>query len=151
MTSTNKHILIRPYKETDRVDLLDIFKRNTPDHFDVDEESDFNTYLNQNPQTYFTLLNENRIAGGIGYLKSGNQGQLTWLLFHPEYQGLGLGSLAVKHCMDLLAEDHRLDKVIITTSQRTYQFFERFGFWLIRREKDYWSKGLDLCLMEKSL
>jgi ribosomal protein S18 acetylase RimI-like enzyme len=40
-------------------------------------------------------------------------------------------------------------KLVVRTSQLAYKFFERLGYHLIRTEKDYWGKGLDLYLMEQ--
>ncbi|MGO4292784.1 GNAT family N-acetyltransferase [Chitinophaga sp. RAB17] len=145
--------MIRPYKATDKNDLLTIFKLNTPEYFDPKELVDYDTYLNENAHLYFTIEHGNNIAGGVGYYvnEAKKVGQITWILFHPAYTGHGLGRKAIEHCLTIFQSGPTIEKLVVTTSQKAYKFFEKFGYKLVETQKDYWGQGLDLYLMERAL
>ncbi len=142
--------MIRPYKYTDRKELVEIFKLNIPAYFDPKELTDFEEYLEYGSTTYLIIEYENKIVGGAGYdfQEKDNTGRITWIFFHPNCTGLGLGKKMVEHCLSILKLNLTLEKVVVTTSQLAYKIFERFGFILKKTEKDYWGVGLDLYLME---
>ena len=145
--------MIRSYSPEDRKTLIEIFKLNTPQYFDPKEVTDFEEYLDENSDTYLTIEDQNSIVGGTGYQITGNNtiGRITWIFFHPNQAGQGLGKQSVEHCLSILNANKNLEKLIVTTSQLAYKFFGKFGFKLISTEKDYWGKGLDLYLMEIKL
>ncbi|WP_299443722.1 GNAT family N-acetyltransferase [uncultured Aquimarina sp.] len=142
--------MIRPYNVSDKKELVEIFKLNTPIYFDPKEVNDFEEYLEHKSATYLIIEYENKIVGGAGYdfQEKDNTGRITWIFFHPNYTGLGLGKKMVEHCLSILKLNLTLEKVLVTTSQLAYKFFERFGFLLKKTEKDYWGPELDLYLME---
>jgi hypothetical protein len=51
--------------------------------------------------------------------------------------------------LKIFSKDKRVEKLIVTTSQHSNKFFEKFGHHIIRIVKDYWGKGLDLYEMEQ--
>ena len=144
-------MLIRPFNFTDKDQLIDIFGLNVPKYFALNEVHDFERYLNDNSETYLTIEQEGKIIGGIGYYinTSNNSGRITWIFFHPGAKGQGLGKKAVEYCMKILKDDPIVEKLVVTTSQFAFKFFEQFGYELIKTEKDYWGAGLDLYLMEQ--
>ncbi|WP_103070381.1 GNAT family N-acetyltransferase [Aquimarina sediminis] len=143
--------MIRPYDISDKNQLIELFKLNTPKYFDPKELADFKEYLQDHGDTYFIVEYKNQIVGGTGcYIQESNKsGQITWIFFHPGYSGLGLGKKAVEHCLAILKSNPVVEKLVVTTSQLAYGFFEKFGFQLIKTEKDYWGPGLDLYYMEQ--
>ncbi|MES1225790.1 MAG: GNAT family N-acetyltransferase [Bacteroidota bacterium] len=145
--------MIRPFKQTDKEQLIEIFKLNTPTYFDRKELADFEDYLAEHSGTYLTIEHEGKIAGGTGYYikDSDKSGRITWIFFHPECAGLGLGKQAVQHCLTILKSNPAIEKLVVTTSQLAYKFFEKFGYTLVQTEKDYWGQGLDLYLMEQAV
>lgn len=145
--------MIRKYYLTDRPELLEIFKLNTPQYFDPKEAAGFEEYLNENSETYLTIEQDNKIVGGAGYQITHNNsiGRVTWIFFHPGQAGKGLGKEAVEYCLSILKANTNLKKLVVTTSQLAYKFFEKFGFQLISTEKNYWGQGLDLYTMEINL
>lgn len=143
--------MIRPYNATDQNELINIFRLNTPEYFDPKEVADYEAYLKGNAHLYFTVEHENKIAGGVGYYvkESDKSGRITWIFFHPAYAGLGLGRKAVEYCFAIFKSDPTIEKLVVTTSQKAYKFFEKLGYKLVETEKDYWGQGLDLYLMER--
>lgn len=145
--------MIRPFKISDKKQLIEIFTLNTPKYFAPKEIHDFEDYLEQQSETYFTIEHQNEIVGGIGYYikESDKSGRITWIFFHPNYSGYGLGTKAVEHCLNIIKRNSRVEKLVVTTSQFAYNFFAKFGYDLVKTEKDHWGKGLDLYLMERSV
>ena len=142
--------MIRPYHPSDKQPLLEILKLNVPKYFDQKEVAEFEKYLKEHPATYLTIEHENKIMGGTGYLLTNNDtiGHVRWIFFHPDSAGHGLGGKAMEHCLVIFRSVPTVKKLVVTTSQLAYKFFEKFGLILIRTEKDYWGKGLDLYWME---
>ncbi len=128
-----------------------VFQANVPGFFDPKEAQLFSQYLDRHPDTYWTMKLEDRIVGGVGHYfdEKDKTGQITWIFFHPEYSGRGLGKQAMEHCLEILESNPKLEKMVVRTSQLVYRFFEKFGFALQYTEKDYWAPGLDLYYMEK--
>jgi ribosomal protein S18 acetylase RimI-like enzyme len=142
--------MIRPFNQSDKDILIEIFKLNTPQYFDPKELSDFLEYLDHHSDTYLTIEHDSNIVGGTGYYvkEADKSGRITWIFFHPDYAGLGLGRQVVEYCLTTLKQNPTVEKLVVTTSQLAYRFFEKFGFQLIKTEKDYWGPGLDLYEME---
>ncbi|MEM5563772.1 MULTISPECIES: GNAT family N-acetyltransferase [Psychroserpens] len=142
--------MIRPYKPTDKEQLLKVFNLNVPKFFDKNETNDFLEYLEQKPETYLTIEDNNTIVVGTGYYvnEKDKSGRITWIFFDPNYSGQGLGKQSVDYCLNALSKDKRVEKFIVTTSQLAYKFFEKFGYTINRIEEDYWGEGLDLYEME---
>jgi ribosomal protein S18 acetylase RimI-like enzyme len=145
--------MIRPYNSADKPTLLEIFKLNTPQYFGPEEVHDFETYLGDFGDTYLTIEHQNKIVGGTGYQITDNDtiGRVTWIFFHPDNSGLGLGRQSVEYCLRIFKRKPTVQKLVVTTSQLAYKFFEKFGLHLVKTEKDYWARGLDLYLMEMNL
>ncbi len=143
--------MIRPFKISDEEPLIAIFKLNIPKYFNAKEVNDFKDYLHEHSGTYFTVEHENKIVGGTGYYFNDidKSGRITWIFFHPDFAGQGLGKQAVEHCLTILKSNPVITRLVVTTSQLAYRFFEKFGYKLIKTEKDYWGQGLDLYLMEQ--
>ncbi|MFT3680832.1 MAG: GNAT family N-acetyltransferase [Ferruginibacter sp.] len=143
--------MIRSFKPADKDQLIELFKLNTPKYFDPQEVNDFAAYLDEHSSTYFTVELNNNIVGGAGYYvnEKDHSGRITWIFFHPAAAGHGLGKLAVEHCLSILRSNTAVEKLVVTTSQLAYRFFEKFGYRLVLTEKDHWGPGLDLYLMEQ--
>ena len=145
--------MIRPYRSSDQQALVGILKLNVPKYFDAGEIAEFEEYLKGNAHTYLTLEYQGKIVGGAGYLVTDNNtiGHVRWIFFHPDSAGHGFGGEAMKYCLAAFRSMPTVKKLIVTTSQLAYQFFEKFGLVVIKTEKDYWGKGLDLYWMEMEL
>ena len=142
---------MRAYSPADIHQLTDIFLLNTPTYFDPKEADDFRDYLTHYGDTYLTIEHEGKIVGGAGHYinPTDNSGRITWIFFHPDAAGHGLGKKAVEHFISLFNANPSIKKLVVTTSQHAYRFFEKFGYTLVRTEKDHWGPGLDLYLMER--
>lgn len=141
---------MRPYEPADRPSVLEVFRLNTPEFFDVNEQADLEKYLNEYGSTYFVMEMEGRIIGGGGYHfeEDGRTGRLSWDFIDPHYKGKGLGRKMILHCLEELRKSPHLEKTAVWTSQLAYKFYSRFGFETQEIKENFWGPGLDLYRME---
>lgn len=149
----NKTLVIRQYLPEDKLKLIELFKLNIPTFFDPKELIDFTNYLEQRTDTYFTLVIEKTIIGGIGNFvcEEDSSGRISWIFIHPHQTGNGYGKQAVDYSLKLLRNNSSIKTLIVETSQHAHEFFSTFGYNLVKKEKDYWGEGLDLYLMEQAV
>ena len=146
---TNTEINIAPYHQKHFDDLIEAFDLNTPKYFDPKEKVDFENFLNQNPSYYYVAEINGKAVGCCGYNFDNDNltGQISWVLFHPDHQGKGVGKKLVNFCLDKLGESKKLEKYVVRTSQLAFQFFAKFGFKTEFTDENYWGEGLDLYYM----
>lgn len=145
----NTEINIIPYAHKHYHDLIEAFDLNTPTYFDPKEKVDFENFLNQKPTHYYVAEISGSAVGCCGYNIDYDNltGQISWVLFHPSYQGKGVGKKLVNFCLDKLDESKKLEKYVVRTSQLAFKFFSKFGFKTEFIDENYWGEGLDLYYM----
>lgn len=141
--------MIRHYTPSDKPQLIDLIKLNTPQYFDESEESEFRTYLDSEVDDYFVVEEHNKIvgSGGINYFFAIGEARLVWDMIHPDYQGIGIGKSLTIHRIDIIKKQTAARTIVVRTTQLAYQFYEKVGFELTNTEKDFWAKGFDLYYM----
>lgn len=142
--------MIRPFQIADTASLLQLFQWNTPKYFGEEEVAHFETFLASNPSDFFVMEQDGIVVGcaGYGYKPDSCIGQVSWFVFHPDYQGQGLGRKILDFCLTQLQVHKDIEKVIVRTSQLVDGFFSKAGFKTIYVKKDYWAPGYDLYTME---
>src|SRR5687768_872652 len=95
-------VIIREYVSHDKEKVMNIFRLNTPTYFSSEEEIDIDYYLENEIDLYYVLEIDDTIigSGGINFSDDKITGKLSWDLLHPDYQGLGLGIMLVKHRLE---------------------------------------------------
>lgn len=141
---------IRPYTENDKDSVIDLFRANTPDFFDLSEEKDLRDYLETEVADYFVVEENDELigAGGINYFLQERTARISWDIVKPNSQGKGIGKKLTEHRINYLKNNNKVDLIVVRTSQHVFKFYEKMGFRLIKVEKDFWAKGFDLYLME---
>jgi N-acetylglutamate synthase-like GNAT family acetyltransferase len=142
--------IIRSYEIQDKSALIDLLRRNTPQYFGFEEEIDFISYLESEIESYFVIEKNDQIVGcgGINLNVEKQIGIISWGMIHPDFQGQKLGSELLKHRISFLKNNYNLQKIIVRTSQLVFPFYQKHGFELKEIHPDFWSKGLDMYLME---
>jgi ribosomal-protein-alanine N-acetyltransferase len=142
--------LIRDYTSKDKEAVLHLLKLNTPQYFAPSEENDLIDYLSNHIEHYYVLEFEHKIVGcgGINVSPDLSTGIISWDIFNPAFQGKGFGSLLLKHRLNLLTQNKQIKSIVVRTSQLAFRFYEKNGFRLLEKTKDYWSKGFDIYRME---
>lgn len=142
-------INIRLYQTTDKQELLDILQVNVPTYFAQTEVDHLSEYLEQHIDLYFVAVDNDRIIGAAGVNRNYETASaaLSWGYLHPDYHRKGIGSLLLKHRLEILIQDTKIKTIQVRTSQVVYSFFEKHNFKVIDIQKDYWAPGLDMYVM----
>lgn len=144
-----EHATIRPYNNQDKQAVIDLLRLNTPAYFSPEEETDLIFYLDNELEAYFVLEVDNKVVGSGGFNFSGDpaHGKISWDLFHPDFQGKGLGRMLLHYRIEKLKACEGLETITVRTSQMVYQFYEKSGFQLVETVKDFWAQGYDMYQM----
>ena len=142
--------MIRPFITKDQDRVLEIFRLNTPDFFDSNEEGDLIEYLEHLRDDYFVIEYGGKVvgAGGLNFMDDKITARLSWDMIDPAVQGKGLGSQLVVHRIQQIKKTPKIKVLTVRTSQVAHKFYAKFGFILITVVKDYWALGFDLYHME---
>ena len=148
MTDTN--LLIRPYKASDKTELLTLIDLNTPLYFAPTEKSDFDRYLDSEIELYYVITFEGKTVGcgGINFQDDKSVGVISWDIIHPEYQGKSFGKQLLEFRLEQLKRIESVEKIIVRTSQNTSLFYQKQGFEIKEKVTNYWAEGFDLYFME---
>jgi ribosomal-protein-alanine N-acetyltransferase len=143
-------VFIREFNQEDKSNVLELFRLNTPAFFSPDEEKDLIFYLDHEIEKYFVVQLDEKLVGcgGINFKENGAVGLLSWDFLHPQVQRMGIGKVLLNHRIDILKSIPTVKKIKVRTSQHAYTFYEKGGFELIEKVKDYWAVGFDLYSME---
>lgn len=141
---------IRPYRETDRMAVLQLLALNTPAYFAETEKADFEHYLDHEREQYFVVEHENSVigCGGINFDLSQHTGKISWDIIHPDFHGKGAGTALLQHRMEILQRMENVRNISVRTSQLAWLFYRKNGFVLQQICKDYWAEGYDMYEME---
>jgi len=107
-------------------------------------------YLRKEAEHYYVLEYEGRVAGcgGFNLLDEGRTGRISRDIFHPQYQGLGLGTALTRFRVEKLRAFPRVQCIVVRSSRLAYRFYEKQGFVLREKVKDFRASGYDMYLME---
>lgn len=144
-----EEIIIRKFKVEDKDNLVQILKNNVPKYFAETEIDDYEIYINEKIQDYYVaILNDNIIAaGGINYDRDRQLANISWDIVDIPYQKQGIGALLMKHRLEVIDNKKNIKSIIVRTSQHAFEFYQKQGFKLLERHKDYWAKGFDMYKM----
>jgi ribosomal protein S18 acetylase RimI-like enzyme len=142
---------IRPYLPQDRQSVCTLFQSNVPGYFAPEEETWLLHFLDHDARHFFVAESDNQVIGCGGYVVNGPYAQgalLCWGIVHGQWHKKGIGTLLTRYRLQQIAEHHPGTLVSVRTAQKTYAFYERFGFTTKQYAKDYWGNGFDLYHME---
>lgn len=145
--------MIRAYSSSDKAELLELLRLNTPTYFHPDEQQDFLYYLAHHAQNYFVLEDAAILVGvgGINYMGDGKTARLSWDIIHPDHQGKRYGRKLSDYRISQIKTRPEVEVIVVRTTQLVYEFYQKLGFELRKTEKDFWAKGFDLYQMELRL
>ncbi len=139
----------RKYNEDDEANVISIFRSNIPKYFSIEEEAELRNFLADiSSIEYFVVENEGAIigAGGIS-LNKDQTVSLCWGMVRNDFIGKGLGKQLTEFRINLSHEKFGNLPIVISTSQHTQGFYEKFGFKLTERIEDGFALGIDNCKM----
>ena len=145
-------MLVRKYNDSDRTKVLELFKKNTPEYFTPTEEKDLIYYLDNHAENFYVLKVDNKIVccGGYNISEDPEVVRISWDIVDPQHQGKGFGGELTLFRIEKMSEIPGVKTLSVRTSQLAYKFYERFGFVLKEKVKDFWAPGFDMYRMDRS-
>lgn len=142
--------MIRTYSKKDKLKVIELLRKNTPEYFDVSEENDFENYLENKVEEYYVFEENSEIigSGGVNYFTEEKIARISWDMIDPKYQGSGIGKKLTQFRIKHLNSNSKIEHIIVRTTQHVFKFYEKMGFELEKVEKDFWAKGFDLYQMK---
>lgn len=143
-------IHIREYKAMDLLIIFGLLKLNTPTYFAPEKKENLLFYLQNEREQYYVLEQEGTIvgSGGTNFSEDRSIGVISWDIFHPAYQGHGLGSILLKFRLQKMKAISSVKTFSVRTSQFVYRFYEKHGFQLKEITENYWAEVLHLYKMD---
>ena len=141
---------IRPCEKSDKADVINLFRLNTPLYFSLEEEEDLIYFLENEREQYYVVSINKEIVGCGGYNLSEDKstGIICWDIVHPNFHGKSIGKNLLNYRINQIKNVKSIRKITVRTSQLVYPFYEKQGFVIVEIVEDYWSKGFDLYRMK---
>ena len=145
--------MIRKYKATDKEQVLELIRLNTPRYFAPSEEKDLSLYLDKDSEHYLVVEENGKIigAGGYNFFPEEGLARLSWDVIHPRAQGTGVGTSLTRFRIAQIRKDSSVKEIQVRTSQHVHKFYEKIGFSILQKVKDFWAPGFDLYDMRMPL
>src|SRR5690606_24096148 len=104
-TEMKYKVLIKEYKDSHKVEVVNLLKLNTPAYFSPEEEKDLMYYLDHEIEKYYVIEIDKQIigCGGINFENDNATGIISWDILHPEFQKKGFGTLLLKYRIGILS------------------------------------------------
>ena len=112
---------------------MKLFKSNLPVFFHTSEQMLFQDYLLKEKINYYLLFNSNNklvASGGYEVEEKPNTIVLTWGMVDSSYHKNGYGRSLTEFRLNSIYNNFPKSNIILNTTQKTFQFYEKFGFWL---------------------
>lgn len=88
---------------------------------------------------------QKRIAGYVIFWQIGDEAQVNNVAIHPDFQGQGLGELAMRHVLERLKENgaHFVSLEVRVSNHRALSLYRKLGFSILGVRKDYYSRPVE--------
>ncbi len=149
MQSVDTQMKMRAFETTDLEAVVGVFRSNIPKYFGPGEEPGLREFLTESSGNYFVCTIDDEIVGAGGFAANSNGAtvSLCWGMVRKDHLGTGLGKRLTKYRIAMAREMFDDLPIVISTSQHTQGFYEKFGFFLTRHEPDGFGLGIDICEM----
>lgn len=131
---------------------IEIFDSNLGKYFADYERAEYIKWITEktDPNLYWVIENETKVVGCGGIFTDDKEKVvgLAWGMIHLDYHGKGYGSHLTKFRVEKMIADFSHLKIILNTSQHTYQFYEKMGFKVTKFTEKGFSENIDRYDME---
>jgi predicted GNAT family N-acyltransferase len=144
-------MIFRQYDPADLKAVVSIFRSNIPKYFcDAEEDGLLDFLAAHRAGGYYVVEADGEVigAGGIA-LNEGVEAtvSLCWGMVRSDHIGTGVGRRLTEFRINAAREDFGNVPIVLSTSQHTQGFYERFGFRLTEHTPDGFGPGIDICKM----
>ncbi|HSI88040.1 MAG TPA: GNAT family N-acetyltransferase [Pyrinomonadaceae bacterium] len=142
-------MVIRQYQPADLEPVIAIFRSNIPKYFGPEEEAGLRKFLRDFSDLYYILEKAGEAvgAGGIALNSNAETVSLCWGMVRSDHLGTGLGKELTEFRIRQSRDRFGNLPLVISTSQHTRGFYEKFGFELTEHTPDGFGPGIDICKM----
>ena len=121
-----KELIFSDYHPSDRPTCSELFERNCPAYFAIEERPEYQAFLAAEPKPYWLAWADNVAVACYGVTIERFVASIDWIMVDPSHQSLGVGDAMVKRAFDLFNK-HNVKELKVATSQHANRFFERYG------------------------
>jgi GNAT superfamily N-acetyltransferase len=136
-------MIFEPYSEAHRERCLGVFDANCPEFFAPNERTEYEAFLDRDPDGYLVCIVEDALVGAFG-MHDEEGYHLHWILIDPGAQRRGVGSSMMTRILEI--GDGRA--ISIAASHKSAPFFARFGARVVEETQDGWGPGMHRVDME---
>jgi ribosomal protein S18 acetylase RimI-like enzyme len=141
---------IRPYRESDLDDVVDVFRSNIPKYFGPEEEPGLVDFLQDDLEDYYVVETNGEIVGAGGIAKNNDDTvSLCWGMIRSDHLGTGLGKALTRFRIERARGRFGPLPLVISTSHHTEGFYKKLGFETTERIPNGFGPGIDICKMRK--
>ncbi|MES5047188.1 GNAT family N-acetyltransferase [Rhizobium nepotum] len=149
-------IVSLPYKSDYLSACLAIFDSNVPAFFAPEERLEFCEHLegvNGTTALYLVLMRDGIVlaCGGLTTDETRQKASLSWGMVDRKLHGQRLGTHLMQARLTLARSKPGLAELVLSTSQHTHAFYERFGFTVSKITPRGFGPALDRCDMHLRL
>jgi GNAT superfamily N-acetyltransferase len=135
-------VIFKGYEARDKNACLSLFDENCPEYFAPNERTDFENFLDSDPDEYQLCITDNKIVGVFGVMPDvDNSCSIVWIMISAAAQGKGVGTQMMQYALDR-AKLPNVNKIYIATSHVAFKFFEKFGATIISKTKNGWGPDM---------
>lgn len=128
----------RRLQTSDIPECLEIYKLNEPGRFPEDTIGQYEKSLRTQSSYFLVAEKKGRIiaSGGMAYFQNPYLAILCFGLVRPSDHGTGIGTALLLARLALLKEDELVHRVFIFAVEKSFGFYQRFGFQPTRSWRD---------------
>ncbi len=125
-----KTVSIRPYQESDRIQVIQVWGESGLLHSDNDPDKDIDRKIQHSPEGLLVAEEDNRVVGTVMVGYEGHRGWINYLGVLPEKQKQGIGTLLMSHAERLLKEAKcaKINLQVRTTNATVIAFYNSHGY-----------------------
>ena len=140
---------LRVYNDNDLDAVIDIFRSNIPKYFGPVEEPGLRNFLMDIRSSDYVVgeIDGEIVASGGVAMNEDETVSLCWGMVRADHLGNGLGRMLTEFRIQKALEKFGDLPLVVSTSQHTRGFYEKFGFRLVTHTTDGFGPGIDKCEM----
>jgi len=120
---------LREYYKEDKKDCLDIAISNVPAYLSEKDFTEFKEWFEkQDCSNLYVLIDNSKLIGIGGFYFQEGQARLIYGLIHKDYHRKGYGEYLTEYRIKKIKAINPMVPIGLETTEKTYMFFEKFGF-----------------------
>jgi len=148
----NSKTSLRRATEKDTPDLIEVEKKldGSKIYSAAITEKDWKEEFDKKNSVIYLILKDSKVVGDISYeIKTNDLAMITGLAIDPDFQGMGIGRVAVGLVLEELKDVKKIELATHPDNKKAIKLYSSFGFVQKRRIENYFGDGEPRILMVK--